>query len=90
MECHGHKPRHSSVKNNFTDAAMRKVNLKEGRDLIAKFLAPIYCNIGATEHTHSYSQTLKNTRSLTGCNLILIICYLAQKKKGTNCILDNI
>ena len=25
-----------------------------------------------------------------GCNLILIICYLAQKKKGTNCILDNI
>ena len=26
----------------------------------------------------------------TGCNLILIICYLEQKKKGTNCILDNI
>ena len=25
-----------------------------------------------------------------GCNLILIICYLAQKKKGTNCNLDNI
>ena len=37
-----------------------------------------------------YEVLVLESANYTGCNLILIICYLAQKKKGTNCILDNI
>ena len=44
----------------------------------------------ATPVCHFVIPAPVNATPWAGCNLILIICYLAQKKKGTNCILDNI
>ena len=49
--------------------------------LMAYVLTPSYC------HSLFWAN---NPTCIAGCNLILIICYLAQRKKGTNCILDNI